>query len=288
MTQKTVWMHHPGIPMNSFERDALSFGFEEYGSGIPLIFSHGLGGNLTQMRDLIGPLEGVRVIVYDNRGHGRTSGVGDPDKLTFACMADDMAAVLDRLRINSAVIGGESMGAGISLAFWRRHRPRVRALILSRPAWLNASFPHNLAMQGTVGSLIEDFGRAEASARLAQSDAFIELQASHPESAKSLMRTLQDPTNKNLALLYKTIPASVPFQHFAELRDIDAPTLLLASHNDPFHPFEYAARLAAAIPGATLQNFPSKNENLDEHLKVFRRRVSEFIATLPARQSLVK
>ena len=102
------------------------------------------------------------------------------------------------------------------------------------------------------------------------------------------MRTLQDPANTSLALLYKTIPASVPFQHFAELGDVDAPALLLASHNDPFHPFEYASRLAAAIPAATLQDFPSKNQNVDEHLKVFRRRVSEFIATLPARQSLVK
>lgn len=129
MIQKTVWMHHPGIPMSSFEHDDLIFSFEEYGSGIPLIFSHGLGGNLTQMRDLLGPLEGVRVIVYDNRGHGRTTGAVDSGKLTFACMADDMAAVLDRLRINSAVIGGESMGAGVSLAFWRRHRSRVRALI---------------------------------------------------------------------------------------------------------------------------------------------------------------
>lgn len=287
-TQKPVWIHQPGIPMNSFERDHLNFGFEEYGSGIPLIFSHGLGGNLTQMRDLIGPLDGLRVIVYDNRGHGRTSGTGDPGKLTFACMADDMAAVLDRLRINSAVIGGESMGAGISLAFWRRHRPRVRALILSRPAWLNDPFPPNLTMQGTVGRLIGDFGREAAQERLAQSAAFIELQASHPESAKSLLRTLQDPANTHLALLYGAIPASVPFQHFAELKDIDAPTLLLASHNDPFHPFEYASRLAAAIPAATLQEFPSKNENVDEHRIVFRRRMADFIATLPARPSLVK
>src|ERR1035437_7619014 len=132
--------------MNPHKCDDLSFNFEEHGSGVPLIFSHGLGGNLTLMRELIGPLEGVRVICYDNRGHGRTSAVTEPSKLTFALMADDMAAVLDRLRIDSAVIGGESMGAGISLAFWRRHPQRVRALFLSRPAWLNISYPPNLAI----------------------------------------------------------------------------------------------------------------------------------------------
>jgi pimeloyl-ACP methyl ester carboxylesterase len=269
--------------MSYFERDGLNFHFAESGSGIPLIFSHGLGGNLSRVRDQIGPLAGVRVIVYDNRGHGLTSGAGDPRKLTFACMADDMAAVLDCFRINSAVIAGESMGAGISLAFWRRHRPRVRALILSRPAWLNAPYPPNLAILGTAAKLIDEFGREEALAHFAQSADFIQFENSQPETAKSLMSRWQDPTNSNLAVVYKCIPASVPFEKFEDLGGIDVPTLVLASHGDPLHPFECASRLAAAIPGATLKEFPSKNQSVDEHQRVFRSQLGEFIASLPAR-----
>ena len=74
-------------------------------------------------------------------------------------------AVLDRLRINLAVIGGESIGAGIALALWRRHRQRVRALILSWPAWRDAFYPPNLAIRGTIARLIDDFGRGQGMAR---------------------------------------------------------------------------------------------------------------------------
>jgi len=103
--------------MPYFRRENMDFYFEEYGSGQPFVFSHGLGGNLTQARDLVGDLPAVRLIIYDNRGHGRTSGTGDPARLTFPVMAEDMAALLDFLAIPQAVIGGVSMGAGISTAF---------------------------------------------------------------------------------------------------------------------------------------------------------------------------
>ena len=65
----------------------------------------------------MGDLPGVRVILYDNRGHGRTSGIGDASRLTFPLMAEDMAALLDHLAVPAAAVGGVSMGAGISMAF---------------------------------------------------------------------------------------------------------------------------------------------------------------------------
>jgi hypothetical protein len=51
-------------------------------------------------------------MVFDNRGHGYTSGVGDPksrrtQKIDFSEMADDMAALLDRLDIAAACVGGQ-------------------------------------------------------------------------------------------------------------------------------------------------------------------------------------
>ena len=97
------------------------------------------------------------------------------------------------------------------------------------------------------------------------------------------MSRLQDPTNSNLAVVYKSIPASVPFERFEDLAGIDVPTLVLANHDDPLHPFECAFRLAAAIPGATLQVLPSKNESVEAHRMAFRHRVSEFIASLRSR-----
>ena len=45
--------------------------------------------------------------------------------------ADDLAALLDHLKIRRAVVAGLSMGGYVAFAFWRRHRERVRALILA-------------------------------------------------------------------------------------------------------------------------------------------------------------
>lgn len=272
--------------MSIFNRDGLSFNFEEFGSGAPLIFSHGLGASLVMTRDLIGQLKGVRVIIYDNRGHGRTSGAGDASRLTFTTMAGDMAALLDHLKIDSAVVGGESMGAGISIAFWKHHRKRARGLILTRPAWLSSSYPPNLAILGTMGKLITEFGREQAPAHFARSDAFRQLRASHPGTANSLARILEDPTNKNLAIVYEKIPASTPYENVEELKGIDIPTLVIANRNDPLHPFDCAERLAAAIPGAKLHEIPSKYESLEEHRNAFRRLVTEFIHTLRFPQAI--
>ena len=62
----------------------------------PFIFSHGLGGNLAQMREPIGELPNIRLIDYDSRGHGYTSVSAIPKRLNFSEMADDMAALFDR------------------------------------------------------------------------------------------------------------------------------------------------------------------------------------------------
>jgi len=266
--------------MPYLERNGLKFNFEEFGSGVPLIFSHGLGGNLTQARELIGPMNGFRVILYDNRGHGETTGDPDHSPLNFESMADDMAAVLDRAGVPSAVVGGVSMGAGISIAFWRRHPERVRALILSRPAWLNSPYPANLEVLGEISRLFGELGAAAALAKVEEIDAFAALRRSYPETAQALMQNLQNARDANIAKVYRSILASVPFEDFGELRSIRVPVLVLANHDDPIHPFELAARLVATIPGAILREFPSKHQSVEEHQQGFRLNVTNFLRSL--------
>ena len=266
--------------MAFLERDGLRFNFEEYGAGIPLIFSHGLGGNLTQMRDLIGPMEGARLILYDNRGHGRTAGALDPAKLNFDAMADDMAALLDHLGVESAVVGGVSMGAGISVAFWRRHPARVRALVLSRPAWLNQPYPANLKVLGDIARLVDELGVEAALLHVEKLEAFAAMHRSFPEAATALMQNLQNAKGPGVAMTYRSILASVPFGDFSDLAGIGVPALVLANHDDPIHPFKLAERLAAGIPGSIFQEFPSKHQSFTEHQEGFRLRVAQFLETL--------
>ena len=137
--------------MPYFNHDGLNFYFEEHGSGIPLLFSHGLCGSLNQAKELIGSSTGFRLIVYDSRGHGKTGQAGDIDQLNFSTMAADAAVLLDLLSVKSAVIGGVSMGAGIALAFCLRYLRSVRYFLHDRDAKLCPSFDPYLMAGGVDG-----------------------------------------------------------------------------------------------------------------------------------------
>ncbi|GHB45861.1 alpha/beta hydrolase [Streptomyces viridiviolaceus] len=100
-------------------------------AGLPVLLVHGHPFDRTlwapQARALTGA--GHRVVTPDLRGYGR-SGV-TPGKVLLADFADDLAALLDHLGIERAVVGGVSMGGQIAMEFQLRHPRRVRALVLS-------------------------------------------------------------------------------------------------------------------------------------------------------------
>src|SRR4051812_38311154 len=107
--------------MPTFRHDGLNFRFRDTGSGLPVVFQHGLGGDLTVPCALFTPPPGVRLISFDARYHGETRPLGDPSKLTFDALADDLLALIDHLKLSRVVVGGISMGAGLALNFALRH-----------------------------------------------------------------------------------------------------------------------------------------------------------------------
>src|SRR5271165_1473207 len=116
------------------ERDNLRFHYWDKGGGLPFVFQHGLGGEISQPFGLYRPISGVRMVAFDMRGHGETRPLGDLDKLTIASLADDLVALLDHLAISRAVVGGISLGAAVAVNTALRHPERVLGLVLSRPA----------------------------------------------------------------------------------------------------------------------------------------------------------
>src|SRR5690349_250192 len=97
--------------MPSFHHDGVLFHYRDEGSGLPFVFQHGLGGDISQPFELYQPSETIRLLAFDARGHGQTTPLGDLAKLSVPCFADDLAAFLDHLQVSSAIIGGTSMGA---------------------------------------------------------------------------------------------------------------------------------------------------------------------------------
>jgi len=76
--------------------------------------------------------ERFRVVAYDHRGHG--TGLRSKKRFRLEDCADDAVAVADELGIDGFVPVGYSMGGPIAQLAWRRHRERVRGLVLCATA----------------------------------------------------------------------------------------------------------------------------------------------------------
>ena len=97
---------------------------EVYGSGMPLLLIHGNGGNISGMSSIIPYFsKKYKVIVTDSRAHGKSIDAGD--SLSFEMMADDEAALLDAMHLDSAYVIGWSDGGIIALEMAMRHPGKV-------------------------------------------------------------------------------------------------------------------------------------------------------------------
>lgn len=105
-----------------------SIAVEERGDGPALLFVHGYPLDRSLWRHQMEEFPTWRRIAPDLRGFG-ASAAARPEP-TLARHADDLAAVLDALAVDQAVVCGLSMGGYITFEFLRRHRARVRGLIL--------------------------------------------------------------------------------------------------------------------------------------------------------------
>ncbi len=102
----------------------------EKGTGEALILLHGNGEDSGHFKYQMEEFSSdYRVIALDTRGHGRTPRGDAP--FTIRQFAEDLAAFMDRLDINSAHILGFSDGANIAMCFAAKYPHRVKKLILN-------------------------------------------------------------------------------------------------------------------------------------------------------------
>jgi pimeloyl-ACP methyl ester carboxylesterase len=237
------------------------FHYAAVGDGLPFVFQHGMGAETTQPLDFGGDLLGWRTIALDCRGHGLTEASLDRARISFAQFTQDLAAWLDSLRIERAVVGGISMGAGIALAFALAHPDRVAGLILVRPAWLDRPFPPNLRWFPIAARLLQEFPTDEAARRFQQMPAFLELRAASQFAADSLLGQFQRPFARERAGILAEMPASVPVRSLSECQRLQMPVQVIVNPHDPVHPDALGEELATAIPRAALSRITSKTES---------------------------
>jgi pimeloyl-ACP methyl ester carboxylesterase len=107
----------------------IDIAYFEVGRGDPLILVHGLGDDHRAWRHVVGPLMlGRQVILYDLRGHGRTT-LGAADG-TLDQLAGDLLSLLDHLAIERATVAGFSLGGTIAMRAAIDHPERIVAIAL--------------------------------------------------------------------------------------------------------------------------------------------------------------
>ena len=263
--------------MSIFRHDEIEFCYYDAGTGLSVAFQHGLSGDHAKILEVFPGPQKFRLVSFDARFHGRTRPLGPPEKIGFDQSADDLLALLDHLKIPQAVIGGISMGAGIALNFTTRYPHRVLGLILSRPAWVDGPLPENVRMFPEMAGLIRELGAKAARDAFAKTETFAKVLAESTDSASAVLGMFDDPSCEETVDRFERIPRDCPSRDRSAWRAIRVPTLVLANHQDPIHPFAMAPDLAREIAGAELQTLTPKCIDIDAHHRDFRRHVLAFL-----------
>src|SRR4051794_13133246 len=117
--------------MPKLNRDGANIYYEVHGSGPPLILTHGYSSTSGMWQGQIEALsKHHKLVLWDMSGHGQSDYPSDPTAYSEALTVADIAALLDEVGARKAIVGGLSLGGYMSLAFYRSHPDRVRALLI--------------------------------------------------------------------------------------------------------------------------------------------------------------
>ncbi len=251
--------------MSLFDHDGLSFHYRDEGLGLPFVFQHGLGGDVSQPFSVYRPALEIRLLGFDARGHGQTHPLGNPNRLSIATLAEDLIAFLDHLAIDRAVVGGISLGSAVAVNVALRFPKRVLGLVLSRPAWVDGPLPENVHLYATIARLIRDPGAKEGLEQFRKTPEYQAMERESPDCARSLVGQFEQPRAEEGVARLERLPGDTPCASRDDYRKIETPTLILGHRQDPIHPWAFAETLGRLIPGAELREITPKSVSVDHH-----------------------
>lgn len=243
------------------------------GNGPVVTLAHSLATDLSLWDEIAAVLsKHFTVLRYDARGHGQTSAPEGP--YHFPQLVDDLVGLLDALKIERTHFVGLSMGGMLGQHF-----------ALAHPEWLN-----RLAIVSST-SRIPPEARTLWDERIAV--ARRQGMQAHVES--TLARWFTAPyrqAHPEIDARIGALIAATPVAGFAgwgaaictldvtaQLKNVQAPTLVVVGADDPGTPPAASEAIAAAIPGARLEIVPAASHQLViEQADTFNRLLLDFLA----------
>src|SRR5580704_10944056 len=253
--------------MPKINRDGVEIYNKAHGSGPALLLTHGYSSTSAMWQGQVDALSRHhKLVLWDMRGHGESDYPDDPAAYSEALTVGDMAALLDQVGAASAIVGGLSLGGYMSLAFYRAHPERVRALLIidtgpgfrkddARDAWNRRAHDTGDRFEREGLAVLKSASRERST-------------VSHRD-ASGLARAARGMLTQRDARVIESLP------------DIKVPSLVVVGADDT--PFLAASDyMAAKIPGARKAVIPSAGHavNIDQP-QAFLDTLLPFLDALP-------
>jgi pimeloyl-ACP methyl ester carboxylesterase len=250
--------------IESFDSDGVRIAYIDEGEGEPILLIHGFASNVVTNWVNPGWVSTLtqaehRVIAYDNRGHGGSEKLYDPDAYGAPSMAEDGRRLLDHLRIERADVMGYSMGARIAAFLVMAHPQRVRSVVF---AGLGINMVRGMVGTGPIAKALEATRVEDVTNDTARS--FRVFAESTGSDLKALAACMRGPREKVTA---------------DQLAAITVPALVAVGSKDVIA--GSGAELASLIPGAQFLDIPGR-----DHMKAvgdarFKQGVLDFLTRRP-------
>ena len=231
--------------------DNVDIHYDVYGDGAPLVLIPGFAAGAWIWSKHVEPLATkFKVVTFDPRGIGQSS--YDSEPLTMRVLADDTAALLNRLGIEQAHILGVSFGGFVAQEFALAYPDTTRTLSLcctsfGGPNHVSPSMEVLTAVLSTNGYNTDE--RIRRNLLPAFSPDFVR---KHPEEVEEVIRLRL--ANAVAEEAYRAqLKAGIGFDAESRVAGIKAPTLVLSGDADAIVPVQNSRNLAQQIPGAQLR-----------------------------------
>ena len=247
--------------MPSFHNGDVEIAYLDEGEGDPIVLVHGFASSKTVnwvYPTWVSELKkhGYRVIALDNRGHGDSEKLYDPEAYHIGIMAGDITALMDHLKIERADIMGYSLGGRMTA--WLAHRvpQRLRSAILG----------------GIAMGLIEGGGPGENVASALEADSLEDV----TDPVGRTFRAFADQTRSDRRALAACLRGSRRLMTREEAADITLPVLIAVGTKDEVAGSAHA--LGDIIPRSEVLDIPDRDHMRAVGDKVYKMGVLDFLS----------